>query len=220
MSATLLFDLDGTLAETDWAHLAAFERVFAERGLEMNEHIFKTQIMGQPNEAIGAAFFPEMSAAEQAAICDYKEAVYREIVGDVAPVAGVLALLDWADANSVKCGVVTNAPRLNAMMILDGAKLTHRFGTIVCGHELPHSKPHPLPYLTGLADLGGKLENAVAFEDSPAGMRAAIAAGMPVIGMTTNLDAPTVLGFGATLAAKDFTDPALLAFVKARTGRG
>lgn len=219
MSATLLFDLDGTLAVTDWAHLAAFERVFAERGLEMNAHIFHARIMGRPNVDIGADFFPHLSKAEQEAICDYKEAVYRDMVGDVEPQPGVLDLLDWADANGVKCGVVTNAPRLNAMQFLDGAGLTHRFGTIVIGEELPHPKPHPMPYLKGLADLGGSADRSLAFEDSPAGMRSAMAAGMPVIGMTTNLDAQAVLAVGAVLAAPDFTDPALLAFVRQRTGK-
>ena len=220
MTATLLFDLDGTLAETDWAHLAAFERVFAARGKEMNEQIFKAQIMGQPNAVIGARFFPELSVAERDAICDHKEAVYREIVGHVEPVPGVVALLDWADANGVRCGVVTNAPRLNAMMILDGTGLTKRFGTIVCGQELAHGKPHPMAYLKGLSDLGGTAGLSMAFEDSPAGMASAIAAGMPVAGMTTNLDAAGVLAAGAALAAPDFLDAALLAFIRRRTGRG
>lgn len=220
MSATLLFDLDGTLAETDWAHLAAFERVFGERGKPMNEHLFKTQIMGRPNVMIGDEFFPDLPLAERVAIFEHKEAVYREIVGEVGPVAGAVALLDWADAHGVKCGVVTNAPRENAMMILDSAGLTRRFGTIVCGQELAHGKPHPMAYLKGLSDLGGRAEVSLAFEDSPAGMASAIAAGMPVVGMTTNLDAATVLKAGAAMAAPDYLDPALLAFVRKRTGRG
>lgn len=216
MTATLLFDLDGTLAETDWAHLDAFVRVFAERGLPMNEHIFKTKIMGRPNAEIGAEFFPDLSLDEREEICDEKEEVYRQIVGKVEPVAGVTTLLDWADAQGVVCGVVTNAPRRNAMLILDGAGLTHRFKTIVCGQELAYGKPHPMAYLKGLSDLGGDAARSVAFEDSPAGMRSAIAAGLPVVGMTTNLDAPTVLAVGACLAARDYTDAALLTFVKQR----
>ncbi len=220
MTPTLLFDLDGTLAETDWAHLAAFVEVYAEYGLPMDEHIFKTKVMGRPNVAIGEAFFPALPIAEREAIFERKEAVYRRIVGHVDPVAGTVALLDWADANGVACGVVTNAPRENAIMILKGAGLIERFGTIVCGQELAHGKPHPMAYLKGLSDLGGDAAVSLAFEDSPAGMAAAIAAGMPVIGMTTNLDAAGVMAAGAALAAPDFTDPALLAFVRRRTGRG
>lgn len=218
MAATLLFDLDGTLCETDWAHLEAFRQIFAGYGLAMDEHIFNAHVVGRPNTEIGAHFFPHLTPAEQAAICDAKEAKYREIVGSVQPVPGALALLDWADANGVRCAVVTNAPRLNAMLCLEGAGITRRFGAIICGEELAHAKPHPLPYLTGLAALEGDGARSLAFEDSPAGMRAAIGAGLPVIGMTTNLSAEKVLACGAALAAPDFTDPSLLAFVAARTG--
>lgn len=220
MTATLLFDLDGTLAETDWAHFKAFERVLAPYGKGIDHEIFKAHVVGRSNIEIGAYFFPEKTPAEQAAICDRKEAVYREIVGDIEPLPGVVALLDWADAHGIRYGVVTNAPRENAMQILDGTGLTRRFGAIICAHELAHAKPHPLPYLQGLADLGGTASQSVAFEDSPSGMRAALGAGLAVVGMTTNLDAAAVLEVGAALAAPDFTDPALLAFVARRTGRG
>lgn len=220
MTATLLFDLDGTLAETDWAHFKAFERVLAPYGKGIDHEIFKAHVVGRSNIEIGAYFFPEKAPEEQAAICDHKEAVYREIVGDIEPLPGVVALLDWADANGVRCGVVTNAPRANAMQILDSTRLTARFGTIICGHELEHPKPHPMPYLQGMANLGGTPGLSVAFEDSPSGMRSAIGAGMGVVGMTTNLSAAEVLAVGAALAAHDFTDRDLLAFVARRTGRG
>lgn len=219
MTATMLFDLDGTLAESDPIHYAAFEKVFAPYKIPLSHEIFRAKILGQPNTAIGASFFPELPEDERAAITDHKEAVYRTMVGEIEPLNGVRALLDWADANGVRCGVVTNAPRANAEVILEGAKITHRFGVVICAPELAQSKPHPLPYLTGLAALGGDPARSLAFEDSPAGMAAAIAAGLPTIGMATNLPPERILSLGAALAAKDYTDPALLAFVKARCGR-
>lgn len=218
MAPVLLFDLDGTLAETDPIHLRAFEKVFEPYGIAVNWDIFRAKILGQPNALIGAAFFPHLPPEEQMAICDHKEAVYRDMVDDVEPLPGTRALLDWARANGIRCGVVTNAPRANAMTILDGAKITGYFDSIICAQELPRSKPDPLPYLTGLADLGGDLARSVAFEDSPAGITAAVAAGLPTMGMTTNLPAQRVKELGATLAAHDYHDAALLAFVRARCG--
>lgn len=216
MSATLLFDLDGTLAETDPIHLAAFERIFAGYGIPMSEAIFREKILGQPNAAIGAAFFPHLSHQERMAICDHKEAVYRTMVGAVEPLHGARALLEWARASHVKCGVVTNAPRENAMIILDGAGITQYFGVIVCAQELVRSKPDPLPYLTALEALGGDVNRSVAFEDSPAGITAAVGAGLPTIGMTTNLSAARVLELGAIMPARDYTDAAALEFIRAR----
>jgi HAD superfamily hydrolase (TIGR01509 family) len=216
MTATLLFDLDGTLVETDWAHLAAFVEVFAQFGLPMDEHIFKTRIMGQPNLKIGEEFFPHLPLARRIEIFEDKEAVYRRIIGKVEPVAGALALLGWARDNGVACGVVTNAPRENADLILEGAGLRQWFGTVVCGQELEHGKPHPMAYLKGLSDLGGDVRRSLAFEDSIPGMTSALRAGLPCAGMTTNLPAATLTSAGATLTAPDMAEPALLAYIRAR----
>lgn len=219
MSATLLFDLDGTLAETDPIHLKAFQTVFSRYGISVDWDVFRAKILGQPNALIGAAFFPQLPPDEQMAICDEKEAAYREMVGEVEPLPGARTLLQWAREAGVKCGVVTNAPRANAMKILEGADITGFFDTIICAQELPRSKPDPLPYLTGLSNLGGDASRSVAFEDSPAGITAAVAAGLPTMGMTTNLGPDTVRKLGATLAAHDYRDAELIAFIKARVGK-
>ena len=78
--------------------------------------------------------------------------------------------------------------------------------TLVIGDELAHAKPHPLPYLTGLERLGAAAAQSVAFEDSPSGLRAAVDARIPAIGLTTALGAPAILEIGATLAVPDFRD--------------
>lgn len=217
MSATLLFDLDGTICETDWAHLKAFEIVFGDLGIPMDEAIFKAQIMGASNAMIGETFLPDRPEAERVRVLDHKEAVYRDLIGEVAPVAGLTGLLDWADAAGIACAIVTNAPRQNADLIIDGLKLGPRFKALVCGQELARGKPDPLPYLEGLRLLGGSAGLSVAFEDSPSGIKAAVGAGLPVVGMATNLDAAGVLGHGAAIAARDFADPALRDFVRQRT---
>ncbi len=217
MTPALLFDLDGTICETDWAHLKAFELLFGGLGIEMNEHIFKTRIMGASNPMIGEAFLPHLPVAERARLLDRKEEIYRGLVGEVQPVAGLIALLDWAEARGVPCAIVTNAPRENADQIIGGLKIGHRFQALICGQELARGKPDPLPYLEGLRLVNGDPARSIAFEDSPSGMKAAIGAGLPVVGMTTNLDAATVLSHGAALAAPDFTDAAMIDLVVRRT---
>ena len=72
--------------------------------------------------------------------------------------------------------VVTNAPRANALMMLDALGITDRFRGMVIGDEMANPKPHPVPYLVGLERLGASTDHAVAFEDSRSGVRSAAAA--------------------------------------------
>jgi beta-phosphoglucomutase-like phosphatase (HAD superfamily) len=76
----------------------------------------------------------------------------------------------------------------------------------VIGGELVRAKPDPLPYLTGLELTEASAEASVAFEDSLSGVRAAAAAGLVVIGLTTSLDEDRLIGAGAAFGVKDFRD--------------
>jgi len=220
MTATLLFDLDGTLVETDHLHFKAFQSTLAPHGVEVDWEIYRKQIIGKANPTIAAQFLPHVPVGRHAAIMDSKEAAYRALVGDIEPAPGLIALLAWAEAKGVACGVVTNAPRANAELILKALGLDRRFDVLVIGSELDQAKPHPLPYLTALAALNGDAAVSVAFEDSPSGALSAVSAKLGVVGLLTSVDEEDLIDVGASLAVKDFTDPALLAFVENRTRGG
>ncbi len=218
MTATLLFDLDGTIAETDHLHFEAFKTVFTPHGVSIDWETCTDRVIGRNNPEIAAEWLPHVPRADHAAIMDQKEAVYREQIRKVEAASGLTALLDWADAHSIPCGVVTNAPRLNADAVLDVLQIRHRFRVLVIGPELREAKPHPLPYLTALDALGGQASTSVAFEDSPAGIASAVAAGLGVVGLTTSLEGTVLLAAGASIAGADFTDTAILDFVRKRLG--
>lgn len=207
--AALLFDLDGTLVDSDRLHHAAFAAILAERGATLSLDDYRTHVMGHPNEAIMARFFPGEQAAH-AAIAERKEAMFRaSLAASVAPVAGIHAVLDWAVAAGIGCAVVTNAPRANAEAILAAAGLAERLPTLVLGDELPRPKPDPMPYREAMRRLGVTPSRSVAFEDSRSGLRAARSAGAYVFGMATGLTPHELMSAGAHRAIADFTDPAL-----------
>lgn len=217
----LLFDIDGTLTDTDHLHLVAMQRIFAPHGLELDLPTFKSRIVGRANYIIFEEFFPGMAPDERVTLADRKEALFREIAGaqGMMPLDGLVPLLDWADGRGLPMGVVTNAPRLNADATLGGLGLAPRFRTLVIGDELAHGKPHPLPYLNGLRDLAGDARRSVAFEDSPPGVMAAAAAGMAVVGILTSQSAETLAAAGAHLTVTSFDDPRVRDFIIERTGR-
>src|SRR5690606_12508611 len=113
---------------------------------------------------------------------------------------------------------VTNAPRDNAEQLLDSIGARRRFRGLVIGDELDHGKPDPLPSLVGLRIVGANGENCVAFEASRAGLNSAASAGIATIGMATGLELGQLLEAGATLAARDYTDPVMLEFIAERVG--
>ncbi len=93
--------------------------------------------------------------------------------------------------------------------------IADRFKILVIGDELPHGKPHPMPYLEGLRAVGAAAEASVAFEDSRSGVQSASSAGIATIGIRTSLTHVVMVGAGAVMSAKDFDDPQLLEFVAA-----
>jgi HAD superfamily hydrolase (TIGR01509 family) len=204
----LLFDIDGTLANTDPLHLEAFNQVLGPRGHVFDHARFSRELQGFANVSIGDRFLPDETPERRAAILAEKEAIFRDLVaGQIEPLPGLMALLDRADAAGVPMVAVTNAPRLNAELLLSGLGITARFKAIVIGDELPHGKPHPLPYQEGLRFVGASAAASVAFEDSRSGVQSAAAAGIPTIGIRTSLSHADLVGAGAIASASAFDDP-------------
>jgi HAD superfamily hydrolase (TIGR01509 family) len=208
----LLFDIDGTLANTDPLHLKAFNQVLGARGHVFDHARFSKELQGFSNASIGERFLADEVLERRAAILDEKEEVFRTLVaGQIAPLPGLMALLDRADVAGIPMVAVTNAPRLNAELLLSGLGIAHRFRAIVIGDELPHGKPHPLPYQEGLRFVGGSAAASMAFEDSRSGVQSATAAGIPTIGIRTSLSDADLIAAGAIASASAFDDPDLLA---------
>jgi HAD superfamily hydrolase (TIGR01509 family) len=220
MRTALLFDLDGTLVDSDAEHLVAFQRAFAPHGIELDRLEYAANIMGASNAVIARRYLARLAPREQAATLDAKEAAYRDALGDLEPIPGAMALLDYADRRGLERAVVTNAPRANAEKVLSALGIAQRLPILVIGGELARSKPDPLPYLTALKLTGALAPHSVAFEDSLSGVRAAHAAGLAVIGMTTTLNSTTLIEAGATFAAQDFTDPRIVELIEARLHSG
>ena len=206
---SLLFDIDGTLTDTDSLHLEAFRALLEPFGRTVTEDAFRARIIGQPNDLIMAWMFPELDDAARAELADEKEHRFRTNADTLTPTPGLARLLAWAEENGVEVGVVTNAPRPNGELMLRGLGLQHLLPRLVIGPELAHAKPHPLPYLTGLALIGGRADRTVAFEDSVPGVTSAARAGLYTVGITTGMTADQLRQAGARQIVADFTDAAL-----------
>jgi HAD superfamily hydrolase (TIGR01509 family) len=212
----LLFDIDGTLTDTDALHLEAFNKVLGPHGHVFDLARFSNELQGFSNASIAERFLASEPVERQAAILGEKEKTFRTLVaGRIQPLPGLLELLALADRANVPMVAVTNAPRLNAEMLLAGLGIAERFKVLVIGDELAQGKPHPMPYLEGLRAVDAAPETSVAFEDSRSGVRSASSAGIATIGIRTSLSHADMVAAGAVMTAKAFDDPKLLEFVAA-----
>jgi HAD superfamily hydrolase (TIGR01509 family) len=212
----LLFDIDGTLTDTDALHLEAFNEVLGPHGHAFDHARFTKELQGFSNASIIERFLAGQPPERQTIIMGEKEQAFRKLVaGQIQPLPGLMALLALADRANVPMVAVTNAPRLNAEMLLSGLGIADRFKVLVIGDELSHGKPHPMPYLEGLRAVSATADASLAFEDSRSGIRSASAAGLPTIGIQTSLSHSDMVAAGAVLTARAFDDPELLEFVAA-----
>ena len=212
----LVFDMDGTLADSDPLHLMAFSDMLRPYGIGMDEDIYRTKISGRTNAAIFADFFPDRSLEERERMADDKEAAFRRLVSDLPPLPGLLEVLGWADERAIKIGLVTNGPPENARHMLDVMQIADRFQVKIVGGDVARGKPDPLPYLTALQRLGVAADEALAFEDSVSGVIAAKAAAIRTVGILTGQTRQTLEEAGADLLVDDFRAAALWRELEAR----
>jgi len=210
----LLFDIDGTLADTDALHLQAFNQVLGPRGHVFDHARFTRELQGFSNASISERFLADEPPQRQATIIGEKEEAFRKLVaGQIQPVPGLMTLLARADRANIPMVAVTNAPRLNAEMLLSGLGIMDRFKALVIGDELAHGKPHPMPYLEGLRAVGAAPNLSLAFEDSRSGVQSASTAGIATIGIRTSLSHADMVAAGAFMTAGTFDDPELVRLV-------
>ncbi|MEP0868340.1 HAD family phosphatase [Trichocoleus desertorum AS-A10] len=215
MLAAILFDLDGTLTNTDPIHFRAWQEHLSEHGLEIDETFYKTQISGKTNPVIIEEILPNLSMEAGQQLADAKELRFRELATqEITAMAGLTQILDWAQQQQLPLAVVTNAPPENAYFMLETLKLNAHFQTIVISDEIGVGKPDPAPYNIALERLNVAPEAAIAFEDSPSGIRSAVAAGIPTIGIASTHNPQVLYDLGAMLVIPDFTDEQLWALLK------
>ncbi len=181
--AAIVFDMDGTLLDTERVSLLAWRATEEATGHRMPEGFYETMI-GQSEAGYRARL-----AAVMPAECDLDAFVreandrYRRLLHE-APVPhkkGLVALLDFLRAAAVPLAVATSTSRRLAEAKLEYAGLGGRFAALVCGDEVADSKPHPEIFARAVSALGAAPERCLAVEDSPNGVLAATAAGIPTI---------------------------------------
>ena len=209
MYRALLFDLDGTLAETDSLHLPTWVDALEPYGVEVDEAFYRDKISGRSTTEIVRELLPELTDEQGRSIGDAKEASFRERASELEPLPGLVDFVERGRKRGMRIALVTNAPEENVKMILLALKLRDFFDTVVLADEVEAVKPDPAPYRAALEKTGVPAEEALAFEDSISGISSSVAAGIPTVGIASSQEPQKLLVAGAFMTAQDFTDPQL-----------
>ncbi len=196
MLKALIFDVDGTLADTESVHLDAFNHAFREEGLGWHWDVaLYTRLLdisgGKERMAHHWSLVePEVQEVHAGAredaihrLHEIKTAYYEEAVrgGAVQFRPGVLALMNEAKSQGIELAIATTTSPVNIAALMStalGADWRSHFLAIGDAGNSPLKKPHPQVYLKVLSDMGLQPRQCVAFEDSSNGLRAATAAGL------------------------------------------
>ena len=198
MIGAILWDVDGTLAETERdGHMVAFNQAFEALGVPWRwsdaryAELLKVaggreRLLYDMQDRIQAPADSRGREALAAEVHQLKNTLYAAIVarGDLPLREGVRELLEDCVRARMRMAIVTTTSRSNVEALLAnhlGANWESAFSAVVCAAEAPLKKPHPQAYLLALARLRLAPQDAVAMEDAPAGIAAARAAGISVI---------------------------------------
>jgi len=203
----LLFDLDGTLADTErLGHRPAYNRAFKKLGLPFRwgpklyrkllkhtggqERLLHYLRRYRPELGEHAAAATTDAKAWASAVHELKSRYFRRMVrrGQIPLRPGVARLMHEAREGGVRIAIVTSASRATLRPFLRyvlGPERVREIELMICGEDVAHKKPAPDLYLLALRRLDLAAGDCIAIEDSASGLEAANAAGIPTV-ITTN----------------------------------
>jgi HAD superfamily hydrolase (TIGR01509 family) len=172
----LIFDFDGTVADTSPLHAAAFLQVLAPYGIKLDY----PQIAGmKTSDALRKCFSVTGQSIEDTAlvalVAAKQQCVRNMISMDLNPLPGMDAFLIWA-RQRYQLAMVTSGSRHTVTLALEKLGFEDWFNPLICAEDVQHSKPHPEGFLTVMSRTGQFAEQTLVFEDSAAGFAAAAAA--------------------------------------------
>jgi len=182
-----IFDWDGVVVASAALHIASWTQLAAAEG-HPPPRVPGLGGLGLKGELVVAELLRwTQEPTEIQRLLRRKEELFRERVlrGELAAVPGVKAFLDALRTAGIPAAVGSSAPRQNITACAAALGLTGCFAAVVAAEDVGRGKPDPEVFLKAAERLGCPARHCVVFEDAPAGLAAACAAGMACVGVLT-----------------------------------
>lgn len=177
----LIFDFDGLILDTETPEFDILQKIYAEHAAELTLERW-AQIIGGSSFDPGADLEQLLgSSIDRDAVLARWRTETDRVIAAQAPLPGVIDLLDDAQLRGLKLAVASSSPHEWVDGHLKRLGLFERFDHIVCADDVTHAKPSPELFLLAQTRLNVRADRVVIFEDSPNGVKAANAAGIPVV---------------------------------------
>jgi beta-phosphoglucomutase len=209
----VIFDLDGVLVDTGWAHKQSWYDLAEKEGFSMTDEFFYSTFGMQNYQIIPMLLGRDAASDEINRLSDWKEQRYREIIAEkLVSTEGAKSLLCDLKSEDFLLAVGSSAPRANLELVLTRTHLQDYFDAYVSGEDVTNGKPAPDTFLKAAEKLSLDAESCVVVEDAVQGVEAGKAAGMHVVAVTTTRNradlhrADTIVDSLSQLQARHFVD--------------
>lgn len=203
----VIFDLDGVIVSTDNCHYQAWKRMADEEGIPfdrtINERLRGVSRMESLSLILEKAD-KEYSEEEKQAMASRKNGYYAELIRGLTPedmLPGAMDTLKHLKSKGIKIAIGSSSR--NTPLILRQLHLENTFDAVADGNAIRRSKPDPEVFLLAAKLLGLAPENCLVVEDADAGVEAALAGGMRVLGVGGAARNPKATFAAGSLAALD-----------------
>jgi beta-phosphoglucomutase len=181
----ILWDLDGTIVNSEPYHRLAWREIFAQQGVNFNEDIFQFGFGRRNDEIICKYFGQNLSQPEIDAIAAKKEETFRRLIKDnIKAFPGTVELIKLLAGAGFQIAIVSSTPIENVRLITEALGIKKYFKFFITGKDVTEGKPSPQGFLLAAQKLKLKPEDCVVMEDAVAGVKAAKSAGMYCIAVT------------------------------------
>ena len=173
----IIFDFNGTLSHDEPLLLRIYQGLFARHGRPLPEQQYFDRLAGLPEEAIVGTWLGVDGPLLDSLVAERIEAYAAEAADGATVTEPVREAVRYAAAR-VPVAIVSGAFRAEIEPVVAAAGIAGELTAVVAADDVEHGKPHPEPYLKALAQLGVGADEAVALEDTEAGIASAKAAGL------------------------------------------
>lgn len=183
----VVFDLDGVIIDSEWAHESAKTRIYTSLGV--TGHVDLAAFTGRSNRLFWQKILNDFGV--EGNVDELVKQQFALVMEELMKArqresSGLTDLLKLLKSRGIKTAVSSGSEEYFIRDILDYLKISEYFDCVITGNDIVRLKPDPDIYLAALRLSGTAAENAIAVEDSAAGCQAAKSAGLICVGYTNN----------------------------------